>query len=171
MNLQRLKNRGIAKFISYYPALTRRFINSYKPRESTDIPWTPVTKPLSESRVAVVTTAGVHHMDDNPFNMIDPDGDPTFRTINTNKPVSKLMITHDYYNHTGADKDINIVFPVDRLKEFEHEGFIGNVADRHYGFMGHIDGEHIDTLITTQAPEVAQRLKNDNVDVVLLTPG
>ncbi len=103
--------------------------------------------------------------------MNDPDGDPTFRTINTKKPDSKLMITHDYYDHTDADKDINIVFPVDRLKEFKHEGLIGTVADKHYGFMGHIDGEHIDTLITTQAPEVAQRLKADNVDVVILTPG
>ncbi len=171
MNLQRIKNRGIAKIISYYPALTRRFINSYKPRESIDIPWTPVTKLLSRSRVAIVTTAGVHHIDDSPFKMNEPDGDPTFRTIKTKKPGSKLMITHDYYDHTDADKDINIVFPIERLKDFEHDGLIGKVADKHYGFMGHIDGEHIDTLITTQAPEVAQRLKNDNVDVVLLTPG
>jgi D-proline reductase (dithiol) PrdB len=167
VNLHRIKNRSVAKLISLYPALSRRFINSFKPRESTDIPWTPVTKLLSKSKIAIVTTAGVHHIDDIPFNMIDPDGDPTFRAIKVNKPVSKLMITHDYYDHTGADRDINIVFPVDRLTGFEHEGLIGKVADKHYGFMGHIDGKHIDTLINVQAPEVAKRLKDDNVDVVL----
>jgi D-proline reductase (dithiol) PrdB len=171
MNLRRLKNRVIAKLAAVYPALSRKLIDSYTPRELTDIPWTPVKKLLSVSKVAIVTTAGVHYIGDSPFNMDDPDGDPSFRTIDNSKPVSSLMITHDYYDHADADRDINIVFPLERLKEFEEEGLIGEVADKHYGFMGHIDKGHIDTLITSQAPEVARRLKNNNVDAVILTPG
>jgi D-proline reductase (dithiol) PrdB len=68
-------------------------------------------------------------------------------------------------------RDMNIVFPVERLREFEKEGIIGRLADIHYGFMGHIVGTHIDTLITVTAPDVAERLKTDDVDIVLLTPG
>jgi D-proline reductase (dithiol) PrdB len=171
MRLIRLKNRLISKVTTRFPSLAKRFINSYDPWESEDIPWTPVTKSLAESKVAIVTTAGVHHKDQTPFDMRDPDGDPSYRVIDLQKALSSLMITHDYYNHSDADHDINIVFPIQRLQEFEKERIIGRVANIHYGFMGHITGGHILTLINITAPEVAVRLREDNVDAVLLTPG
>ncbi len=167
----RLKNKLIAKVITRFPSLAKGFIDSFEPWESEDIPWSPVTKSLGESRVAIVTTAGVHHKDQESFDMRDPDGDPSYRIIDLQKPLSSLMITHDYYDHADADRDINIVFPIQRLQEFEQEKIIGRVANIHYGFMGHITGRHILTLISSNAPEVARRLKEDNVDVVLLTPG
>ncbi len=171
MSIDRLKNKLIAKIITRYPSLAERFVDAYEPRVSGDIPWTPVTKDLAKSTIAVVTTAGVHHRDQEPFNMTDSDGDPSYRVIDVRRPLSSLMITHDYYDHADADRDINIVFPLERLKEFEQEGLIGRVADRHYGFMGHITGRHIPTLIGTTAPEVARMIRNDSIDIVLLTPG
>jgi len=171
MNLMRLKNKFIATIITRFPVLAKRFISAYAPWESQDIPWTPVTKALEYSKIAVVTTAGVHHKDQQPFNMLDREGDPSYRTIDLSAPFSSLMITHDYYDHADADKDINIVFPIERLKEFEKEGLIGQVAELHYGFMGHITGRHLPTLINRTAPEVAQRLKEDKVDIVIVTPG
>lgn len=170
INLTRLKNQNLSKILSYFPFVSKYFISAYKPIESHDVPWTPVTKPLSESRVALVTTSGVHHKDQKPFNMSDTNGDPTFRVIDISKPVSSLMITHDYYDHADADQDINIVFPIERLTEFKNEGLIGETADLHYAFMGHTDGPHINTLINETAPAVAQRLKADRVDAVILTP-
>ena len=128
-------------------------------------------KPLSECTVSLITTAGVHHKDDRPFDMNDKEGDPSYREIDNRRPLSDLMISHDYYDHTDADRDINIVFPIVRLKELEEEGEIGGVSDFHYTFMGHIDGRHIQTLVNQTGPEVAERLKNLAVDVVLLTPG
>ena len=136
-----------------------------------DVPWTPLCKPLAESRVALVTTAGVHHKSEVPFDMVDPEGDPTFRVIDVSRPITDLVITHDYYDHSDADKDINIIFPIQRLREFESDGLIGEVAKTHYGFMGHIVGRHIQTLINKTAPQVARRLRNDAVDIVFLTPG
>lgn len=171
MSIDRLKNKLISKVITRFPSLAKRFIASYDPRQSLDVPWTPVTKALSESTIAVVTTAGVHHKDQEPFDMKDHEGDPSYRAIDLGRPVSDLMITHDYYDHADADKDINIVFPVDRLREFEKEGLLGRVAGRHYSFMGHIVGRHIPTLVNKNAPEIARALKNDHVDIVLLTPG
>jgi len=168
----RFKNRVTAKIIGIFPSVAKVFTASYKPLESReDIASTPLRKRLRYSKVAIVTTAGVHHKNQVPFDMKDPNGDPTFRIIDVRKPLEDFMITHDYYDHKGADKDINIVFPVDRLREFEKEGIIGRLADIHYGFMGHIIGPHIDTLITATAPDVAERLKTDDVDIVLLTPG
>ncbi len=171
MTFTRLKNRLIAKVITRFPVLADKFVSAYEPRHSSDVPWAPVTKSVGRSTIALVTTAGVHHRDQPPFDMKDRDGDPTFRIINLEKPLSTLMITHDYYDHSDADKDLNIVFPIERLREFEREGIIGTLADRHYGFMGHITGKHILTLINETAPAVALRLKKAGVDIVLLTPG
>ncbi len=171
-SIVRFKNRVTAKIIGIFPSVARVFTASYKPLESTeDIPWTPLRKHMRDSKVAIVTTAGVHHKDQVHFDMKDPNGDPTFRIIDVRKSLKDLMITHDYYDHKDADRDINIVFPVERLREFEKEGIIGRLADIHYGFMGHIVGPHIDTLITVTAPDVAEKLKTDGADIVLLTPG
>ncbi len=169
--LSRLKNRAIAKLATGHPSLGRKLADTFSPIETEGIPWTPVNKSLSESVVAIATTAGVHERHDIPFDMEDREGDPTFRVIHADRSVKDLMITHDYYDHSDADRDINIVFPLERLRELEKEGIIGKVADRHYGFMGHILGRHIPTLINRSAPGVARRLKEDRVDVLLLTPG
>lgn len=169
--ISRLRNILIAKIITRFPSLAERFIDSYSPWESEDIPWTPAAKPLNECTVAIVSTAGVHHRDQKPFDMQDPHGDPSFRVLDMERPVSDLMITHDYYDHSDADKDINIIFPVDRLREFEKEKIIGRLARCHYSFMGHIVGPHLYTLTEVTAPEVASRLTHDGVDAVLLTPG
>ncbi len=171
MDIKRLKNRIIAKFITRFPSLSERFIDSYSPWENEDVPWAPVTRPLSELKIAIVTTSGVHHIDQEPFDMKDPDGDPSFRLIDSSRPLSDLTITHDYYDHTDALKDINIVFPIERLLEFEKNGLIGRVSDTHYGIMGHIDKSHIATLMNVSAPEIASGLKKNDVDIVILTPG
>jgi len=81
VNFSRLNNQLIAKLITRFPAFSKRFVDSYTPWELQDIPWAPMEKPLKECRVAVVTTAGIHHKDQKPFDMHDPNGDPTFRVI------------------------------------------------------------------------------------------
>ncbi len=167
----KLKNRKIAKLTSRIPFLAKAITLGFSAVETTGVPWTPPSKPLAESKVAIVTTAGIHHRKQPPFDMRDPNGDPSFRTIDLAHPLVDLMITHDYYDHSDADRDLNIVFPIQRLWALKREGVIGEVAGKHYGFMGHITGRHIQTLIHQKAPNVAQRLKDDNVDIVLLTPG
>ena len=171
LSLSRLKNRAIAKVTSRFPSLARRVSEGFSPLEMETVPWTPLAKPLSECKVALVTTSGVHHRDQPPFDMLDREGDPSFRLIDISRPVSDLIITHDYYDHSDADQDINVVFPIERLKELEREGVIGQVARFNYAFMGHILGRHIETLVRRSAPDVARKLKADAIDLVLLTPG
>lgn len=167
----RFKNRLISKIAARFPAISRRVIASYDPLESHDIPWTPMLKPLDRCRVALVTTAGVHLKSQKPFDMHDKDGDPSFREIDSHTKTRDLVITHDYYDHSDADRDKNIVFPMERLQEFALEGLIGEAAPMHYGFMGHITGQHVVTLMEKSAPQVASLLKKQQVDCVLLTPG
>lgn len=171
MQFRRMKNRALAKMIAIFPMLSRAWINSYRLVEAEGIPWTPIRDPLGKTKVALVTTAGVHHVDQPPFDMGDPNGDPTFREISAERPLSSLMITHDYYDHSDADRDINVVFPIERLRELETEGRIGEMSEIHFGFMGHTLGVHVQTLMRVTAPEAALRLKRAGVGAVLLTPG
>jgi D-proline reductase (dithiol) PrdB len=169
--LNRIKNQLIAKVITRFPSLAQRFITAYQPWESGEpAPWTPVTKPLSDCRVAIVTTSGVHHSAQAPFDMRDPEGDPSFREIDVATISKDYLITHDYYDHSDAEKDLNVIFPLDRLREMQDEGIIGELASRHYSFMGHIDKHHITTLIGKSARKIVEKLRQQVVDVVLLTP-
>ena len=78
--LLRIKNRGLAVLATAFPALGERFAAGYRAeRQEGGIPWAPVRKPLSSSTIALVTTAGVHHRTQVPYDMNDRDGDPSFR--------------------------------------------------------------------------------------------
>lgn len=168
---QTFAERVITKIFSRFPAVSAMWAKKFQAHRVEGIPWTPFVKELSRCKVAIVTTAGVHLKGRKPFDMEDNEGDPTFREVPRDAPRSCLTITHKYYDHTDADRDINIIFPVDRLSEMKERGEIGDVAEIHYSFMGHILGRHIKTLVEKTAPEVAGRLKGNNVDIVLLTPG
>jgi len=170
--LLRMKHRGFAALATAFPSLGERLAAGYRAeRQDDDVPWVAVRKPLARSTIAFVSTAGVHHRDQPPYDMHDRDGDPSFRELDLERPLDSLMITHDYYDHTDADRDLNVVFPVGRLRDLAASGEIGAVARLGYGFMGHITGRHLGTLKRRTAPEVAARLKKAGVDAVLLAPG
>lgn len=171
MNFPRLKNRLIARLTTRFPSMAKRFVEGYRPWETDgEIPWTRPAKSLREAKLALVTTSGIHHAHQQPFDMQDPDGDPSYRVLDDKSLFSEFQITHDYYDHSDAARDPNIIFPLQRLQEMVSEGILGSLANTHYAFMGHIDGRHILTLIEKTAKEVARALKNDQVDLVLLTP-
>jgi D-proline reductase (dithiol) PrdB len=122
-------------------------------------------KPLSESTVAIVTTAGLRK-----------DGDPAWKP---NDPSYRLFSSDDHdvslghlspnFDRSGFVADINVAYPIDRLKEMADEGIIKAAAPRHASFMGAQD-ENMDTIRMDTGPALAAELKNDGVDVVLLTP-
>ena len=145
-------------------ARRRRFV------EATSVPWAPVVKRVKESSVALVTTAGVHLASDPAFDMVDADGDPGVREIPGDVDPRLLTITHRYYDHWAADRDINVVLPLERLRELVDEGRVGAMAPRAFSFMGHIDGRHLVTLMEQTAPMVAERLRADRAEAVFVTP-
>jgi len=166
-----LKDKIITKLFSRFPFLAERWAEGFDAVNSVDIPWTPFTKELSDCRVALVTTAGVHLKGQPVFDLDNEEGDYTFREIPFDVKIDDIMISHKYYDHSDADKDINIVFPIERLRELSDSGEIKSVAPRHFGLMGHIAGFKLKHLIDKTAPDIADRLKEDGVDIALLTPG
>lgn len=169
-NLSELKNTVLVQLFKHVPWLSAQWARRHRFVEGEGIPWTPVTRPLPETVIALVTTAGVHLRSQEPFDMDDPAGDPSYRVIPSEVTSEALVITHKYYDHSAADSDINVVLPLDRLRELKIEGRIGGMAPFVYSFMGHIDGPHLRTLVEETAPAVARRLKRDGAQAVFLTP-
>ena len=128
--------------------------------------WTPVTKDLDQMVVALVTAAGVHEKKDPRFDLA---GDFSFREIKDTTPSSDLMVSHGGYDNGDVNKDINCMFPIDRLHELAKEGFIKSVAPVHIGFMG--GGGNQEKFEKETGPRIAQLLKDEGVDAVLMTAG
>jgi D-proline reductase (dithiol) PrdB len=123
-------------------------------------------KPLHESRLALVTTGGVHLPEDARFDIDDPSGDCSYREIPTD--ADGLTWTHAYYAPDRDDTDLDCVFPLWTLRGLEAEGAMGKLNRRHFSFMGAIHDP--EPLMKKTAPEVARKLADDGVDAVLLTP-
>ena len=120
--------------------------------------------PLRERRVAIVTTSGMHARGDRPFEI----GAADYRVIPGDTPAGNLLMSHVSVNfdRSGFQEDINVVFPIDRLRELMADGVIGSVSDFHYSFMGAAPIRALEP----KARELAALLKKDRVDAVLLTP-
>jgi D-proline reductase (dithiol) PrdB len=131
--------------------------------------WTPLTKPLSECVVTLFTTGGVHLKSDQPYDIGNPHGDWTFREIPTDTATSELMVTHSHYSHVDADRDINCMFPLDRLRELCDQGMIGGIASAAYSIMGFNPDPA--NLLDKTAPELARRYKASGAEVVFMTCG
>ena len=126
-------------------------------------PW--VTGPaLSQRRVAIVSSAGLVVRDEDPFR----GRDPHYHAIPATTRPEDLLCSHISINfdRTGLQEDWNVAFPIERLRELAAEGTIGSMADTHYSFMGATDPLEMERY----ARELAGRLKQDNVDSVLLAP-
>jgi D-proline reductase (dithiol) PrdB len=138
----------------------------YQWTENTSAPWTPIIKPLMESKVVLISSSGVYRKDQIPFN---PDkNDLTFREIPVDTDVGDLKISHDNYDHRDADRDINCVFPLERLRELVADGFIGELAEVQLTFMGRIFRKS--ALMDEMIPAIIARLKAMMVDLAILVP-
>ena len=142
--------------------LREALVNQTLP-EFGDTPWIN-PKPLNECRVALVSTAGLHRRGDLSFAL----GAGDYRIIPDDYDMNNLVMGHlsTNFDRSGFYQDINTSFPIDRLRELAEEGAIGSVASRHFSFMGATPP----TVMEPVARDLANVLKGDNVDAVVLVP-
>jgi D-proline reductase (dithiol) PrdB len=122
-------------------------------------------KPLDQCRVAVVTSAALHHSDDADF----AAQDTSFRVLDAKRRDVQLGHWSPNFDRSGFAQDINVVWPIDRLEELAQQGVIGSVAPRHIAFAGNQD-ETMTSIRLDSGPQAAQILQDDEVDLVILTP-
>lgn len=148
----------------------RLFLKAYPWRRIDPVPWAAPARPLSQSRVALVSSAAFVMPGQEPFDESVKGGDFSFREIPADADPSRLSESHrsEAFDHAGIRADPNLAFPIERLRECEGEGRIGSLSPRHYSIMGSITAPG--RLMRDTAPEIARRMAADAVDVALLVP-
>jgi len=168
--------------MAWYHQLTARILNQFPwlyekltrlsagevPAGVPDGPWAPVEKDPFQSNLLLVTTGGVHTPEQSPFDMEDSRGDASYRWIPGDQET--FTITHDYYDHADADRDINCLYPLPLARKLSKAQLIGSLSERHLSFMGHIEDPLLPELLDESLPSVWEEL-TDTPDFILLSPG
>ena len=156
--------------LSEFPLKTQLFLRAYRWRRIDPVPWTPLFRPLSDCRVALVSSAGFVTPDQESFDERKKGGDPSFREIPDDVDPAILVDTHRSrtFDHSGVRRDPNLALPIDRLRELVESGRVGQANRRHISFMGSLTA--IGRFVKETAPAVAKLLVEDGVDVALLVP-
>jgi D-proline reductase (dithiol) PrdB len=161
----------------YLPRLITRYYKLTKVEPELPIPWTPLSRPLDQCRFGLVTSGGLYHKGHEPPFDVERErreptwGDPSFRTIPTDIKQEEVGASHLHINTRDVLKDINILLPIHRFQELVAEGRIGSLAKEAYSFMGY-QGFPAATAAwrDVYGPQVAEKLKAEGVNCVLLTP-
>ena len=120
--------------------------------------------PLSQRRVAVVSSAALIRRGDVPFHF----GSPEVRFLPTSAPLADLLVSHVSINfdRSGYQRDTNTVYPIERLSELVDEGVIGGLATTHYTVMGSTDP----STMEASADQISGQLQQERINAVLLSP-
>ena len=137
------------------------------------IPWTPMSKPLNRSTIALISSAGISLKSEPPFDMEREKreatwGDRSFRVIPKGTTEKEIDVNHLHITTKYIQQDINVMLPLTRLAELEQEGIIGRMASSSYSFYGF---QWQSTGFLTEAIEpISKKMKSEGVDAVLLAP-
>jgi D-proline reductase (dithiol) PrdB len=145
-------------------------------------PFQPLRKPLSQSRLVLLTSSGhfVEGNDPEPLgvkNMTQEEAvqrvrdflkeEPKLSAIPVETPRERLRVRHGGYDLRGALRDPNVVFPLERLLEMQKEGTVGELAPQAYSFVGACAQNR---LLKQAGPQWVAMLKQQSVDAALLVP-
>jgi D-proline reductase (dithiol) PrdB len=132
------------------------------------VPLARLRRPVSQSRLTFVSSAGVQPKGTLPFDVVHPVGDYSFRRVPSESRPSELEIHQIKYPTTGANRDLNVIFPIERLRELAEEGVIGALTPNFFSFIGYnMDPERLEN---TLAEDIAESVVQDGAEAALLAP-
>ena len=132
------------------------------------VPLAPLSGPLADARLTFVSTAGVQPRGTLPFDVVHPVGDYTFRRVPSDSTPRDLEIHQLKYPTDGAHRDLNVIFPIERLQELAREGLVGQLTESFFSFIGYnMDPE---LLERTLAEDLAEAVADEQADLALLAP-
>ena len=148
------------------PQLNRNNLVTFPAQVNDTAPFAVPGKLLAACRLAIVTTAGVHRRGDRLFG----PGDQTHRVIPSDTPSVDIVQSHTSlgFDRTAIMRDLNISFPIDRLRELAARGELGGLAPNFYSFMG--AQREAARIEKETGPEVGRRLRDEGANLALITP-
>ncbi len=159
----------------FLPPGLKAWIKTFIPDEDFrgSIPWTPMAKPLNQTTITLVTSAGISLKTAPPFDMEREKreaiwGDRSYRAIPRGTTEKDVDVNHLHINTSYVKQDINVMLPLARMDEFENEKIIGRLAPTAYSFYG-FQWQNTDFLKEAIEP-ISKKMKLEGVEAVLLTP-
>jgi D-proline reductase (dithiol) PrdB len=159
----------------FLPPGLKAWVKTFIPDEDFKgrIPWTPMKKPLSQTTIALVTSAGISLRTDPPFDMEREKreaiwGDRSHRAIPRGTTEKDIVVNHLHINTNWIKQDLNVILPLDRMVEFEQEKIIGRLAPSSYSFYG-FQWQNTDFLKEAIEP-ISKKMRAEGVEAVLMTP-
>lgn len=158
----------------FLDGVSKRLIKSWIKLElPREIPWTSLSKPLSDCTVALISTGGIALKTDRPFDQEGERknpwwGDPSYRIIPRGTKAEDIRVYHMHIDPRHGEQDLNCLLPLDRLEELVEMGKIGRAATSHYLFMGYLLNPK--ELLEKSIPAIIEHLRSDAVDVAVLIP-
>jgi len=158
----------------FIDGITKRMIRSWIKLEAPrEIPWTPLSKPLSDCTVALISSGGIALKTDRPFDQEGERqnpwwGDPSYRIIPQTAKAEDIRVYHLHIDPSPAEQDLNCLLPMERLGELAEMRKIGRAAPSHYSYMGYqLEPQK---LLEKSIPAIIEHLRADHVDVTVLIP-
>ncbi len=132
------------------------------------VPLVPLNRPLSQTRIVLVDSAGVYRNDQPRFHAEDVEGDASYRLVPTTTPYADLRIAHDHYDHAAAEQDLNSVYPIERLDALAQAGVIGSLVPTVLSFSGYIANAEV--VVEQLAPDLLRQARGLGADAALFVP-
>ena len=128
-----------------------------------DTPWVGPA-PLAKRTVAILTSAALHPRTQLPF----APGSAEVRELSSDLSAAEIVMSHVSinYDRSGFSRDINVAYPIDRLRELAAEGVIGRLAPVHFSVMGSTDPATMGAAVD----KIVARAKQEGIDAILLCP-
>ena len=150
-----------------WATINERYPGSMITRDDT-VPLALPRKSLARSRLAFVSSAGVQPKGTLPFDVAHPVGNYSFRRVPSSARPQDLEIHQIKHPTSGANRDLNVIFPIERLQELAREGTLGELAQEFFSFIGcNMDPERLEQ---TLAEEIAEAVVDQRADIALLAP-
>ena len=133
------------------------------------VPLAELRTPLSEVRLTLISSCGVHAKSDPPLDVCHPFGDFRFRRVPSRLRHQDLIIHQLKYPHDDADVDINVIFPIERLQELAFEGVLGGLTQNFFSFIGYnMDPERFERTVANDIAKAV--VQEERADAALLAP-
>lgn len=161
--------RYIDRSRAYY--LMLGYDNPYRWARNQDVPFSPLRKPLRESRVAILTTAALFDPaagEQGPWAPYNAGAKFTRVYSAPIDPAPDVRISHVGYDrkHTSAE-DSGTYFPLAQLQQAAADGRIGSLHNEFFG-VPTLRSQRL--TMERDAPEALERLRVAGVDAAILVP-
>jgi hypothetical protein len=137
--------------------------------------WAPFQKRVAESRIALLTSAGIYLNRSQPSFDLEREqtspewGDPTWRPIPATATAADIGVAHLHINDEDILADPEIALPMRLLETLVGEGMVGGAVADHVSVMGYQDRSLKDWREKT-APEIVETLRKQEADGLILAP-